>query len=923
MGEAVSDDLLDVLTGGKERLGAPKRDPVDALVRTVYAEADPNTDSRRAVAGVIHNRAQKAGKSYDEIVQEPGQFEPWSNPKARARMEALDPNSPEYKQIAAEVAPVISGEVKVPYDHFYAPEVMKGRGQPMPAWDDGAGQKVGTQLFFSLGDQQPADLNALIGPHDDKAGDAAYQAAFGGSVASPMGLAPAAFTKSKDGRFIFGDTGQPIPESQVKTMATLYKGGLIDEAADLGSVNRPYVQRNPTDTFKPGQFYIEAGPEGRLRQAPGGSETKGGFGEGFGAGLGDIPNSLFKMAPGHQDSTILNAMEGQRLVYDATHEGDNMAKLGRFSGQVAGAIPLMATGEGALGMLANGVKTAAPATAGVLDFLGGSAGGNLLVRGGSLATRGAAEGVAASGLVSGATDAPLGEQLATGGVIGAALGPLAPVARYAGNKLLSRGAAGAVDTVAQQATYDAARNLPVPVPLTQGQITLSPGQQMLENAMLRGANGGHAAQIMREHAAQAQGALRGNVDAIANRLTGQPAMEAGEGAALVSNKLNATYDMAKKTIDEAYDAARKAADGAYLPAAERGVMTQAAREALREYDMGSTGAVKHILDSLDQSPTSSTFTPTDIFDARAKLTTLRGSSNAIEGSAAGRAVKAIDGYVDEALQKDLISGDPNVVKAWKTAIGKRREFGKLFEGDDLINGLTERTLHGEGRTMKVSPEDAANYIFGRADMGFVGKKDLTRDLKRLQTVLGPDSPEWGALRGEAFSRLARAGEGAPEGGVPQFSGQKFLKAWDAAKTKNPQIVRTLFSTDERQLIDQFAEVAQRATTPIKGGDNPSNSAVAITVMVKKALDNLGTMAGGATGSVAGPGGAAVGAGVGRAFDAFLKDVGAVVKARKATSGAAPVLPKIAQPQNRLLGKALLPAAAIGGNRLMMADSPAP
>ena len=28
---------------------------------------------------------------------------------------------------------------------------------------------------------------------------------------------------------------------------------------------------------------------------------------------------------------------------------------------------------------------------------------------------------------------------------------------------------------------------------------------------------------------------------------------------------------------------------------------------------------------------------------------------------------------------------------------------KLFEGDDLINGLTERSLHGEGRTLKVAP----------------------------------------------------------------------------------------------------------------------------------------------------------------------------------------------------------------------------
>lgn len=919
----MSDDLLDILSGGKEKIA---RDPVDFVVRTVYGEADPDPASRQAVAGVIVNRAKKKGKGYDEVVLEPGQFEPWGDPKARARMEALKPDSPEYRQIAAEIAPVLSGEVSVPYDHFYAPEVLKGRGQSAPAWDNGSGTKVGSQLFFALGDAAPAaDLGAMLGGVDQAAADKAWKAFAGGSSVTAGGnLLDAAEVSLSGDRYVASDTGSAITPEQQKTYLTLANGNLLSADAPSGSVNRPWVRRGMKgETFKPGEFYIDI--DGALRQEPGAENAGGGLAGGFGQGVGDVVNSLAKIAPLTADSELGNRLEANRLIYDASIGNDIAAKAGRFGGQVVGATPFMMAGGGALGALGSGVARAAPAAAPALEFIAGNAGvgGNMLYRGASLATQGAAQGAGATALVHGATDAPLEQQMSAGGVIGAALGPAAPVARYAGNRLLGPRLAGGVAPEMQQATYEAAQTLPVPVPLTQGQITLAPAQQMSENALLRGAHGDGAAQIMREQAGRTQAALRGNVDAITGRMTGGVPLETGEGGALVSNKLNTAYDAAKKEIDVAYDAARAAADGAYLPAAERGVMTQGVREALRDVEISGVPRVKSILDTLDQSPTSSTFTPTDIFDARAKLSTLRAGNDAVEAMAAGKAVRAIDTYIDDALTRDMIQGDANVVQAWKAAIGKRREFGKLFEGDDLINGLTERTLHGEGRTMKVSPEDAANYIFNRSNLGFVGKKDLSRDLARLKGVLGEDSAEWGALRAEAFSRIARAGEGAPEGGAAQFSGQKFFKAWSDAKAKDPQIVRTLFTAEERDIIDQFAEVAQRATTPVKGGDNASNSGVYVVAMAKRALENLGTMTGGAVGSVGGPGGAAVGAGVGRAFDTFMRDVGAVVKARKATLGAKPVAPKIGQP-NRLFDKVATPAAAIAGNRLIMSpQSPEP
>jgi hypothetical protein len=128
---------------------------LDKVVRTVYGEAgNQGVIGQTAVANVIANRAQQSGMTPSDVVLAKGQFEPWSDPEARARMEALDPSSPEYQQLASIARNALTGQGADPTGgatHFYAPKAQAALGRNAPGWDNGTGRDIGDHRFFSLG----------------------------------------------------------------------------------------------------------------------------------------------------------------------------------------------------------------------------------------------------------------------------------------------------------------------------------------------------------------------------------------------------------------------------------------------------------------------------------------------------------------------------------------------------------------------------------------------------------------------------------------------------------------------------------------------------------------------------------------------------------------------------------------------------
>jgi hypothetical protein len=699
-------------------LGAPKAKtyaPLDAALRTVYAEAPPKAspDELKAIASVIANRAKKSGKDVGAVVQEPGQFESWKN--GRDRIDGLDEASPDYAALQGTVGDILSGKAQptTAATLFYAPEAQAAMapkdGRPAkPEWDDGSGTRIGSHLFFdpgakgSGGDAFLADIGvdhkALAGEDPDKA-----------ELTSEHLIDPAG-------------TIQPgtITKQQQAARDTLFKGGGIDAKADPGSLYHPFFlgAEDKPENAPAGSYYIDQ--KGHMGRVPGGDKESS-VGAGLGRGALDVAESVGNLMPGTGDSEILARLHANNMQYGAKYGGDLMSGLGRFTGQVGASLPLMAGAEAAVvpgltrflgpaGSFLAGTagKAALPATAGA-----GARVGQLALRAGSLAASGAQEGAGASLLTHAADDRPLGEQVATGAVLGAGLKPVATVLgkgmkRFIGGPDL----AGADDVAAQRELAAKAGSLPVRPPLSLGDLTGAPGQQMAENALRRGVDGDAAAGVVQAFDAGQDAALRANVDpfnsgrgAITDLIAGA-AHEAGAGGKMASDKLNAM--------------------------GRGGLWRKGGSDRPR--------AVRRPDQDLEPHPVER-----------------RGRG----GSGARGEVR--DGWVyRERLEKGPVRRRPEGHRRLADAIGKRAAMGKLFEGDDLIEALTERVQRGGGSTLKVDPEEATNYILGRSALGFLGKRNLGRDLKRLQGVLGKDSDEWNALRSEAFMRIGARRRGRPE-----------------------------------------------------------------------------------------------------------------------------------------------------------------
>jgi len=395
----------------------------------------------------------------------------------------------------------------------------------------------------------------------------------------------------------------------------------------------------------------------------------------------------------------------------------------------------------------------------------------------------------------------------------------------------------------QAAVAAMSRGLPTPVPMTQGQLTGSGRQQLLEDTLSKGGFGDLAAAPIVAQRARQQAALTQNLDQILESLRpGAAPITRGEGGARAQEVLSASRTAERSKADELYTQARQTS--AVVEQDSALSIADSMRSAYGTgYSPSTAPTMFKLLDEFDtialggRTP-SGTVAPGDIrtmMEWRQKVSNLRKGAPTVDAAAAGEVLEQFDAKVKDAIDQAMLSGDPAAVAKWSEAISNYAEFASKWKSKGgILNLLTERAGRDGEVVFKVAPSQAADVVFTATASGLASKTGLPRDLITLQRNLPKD--QWDAMRQEAFIRLMDTSRGGMRGGETQVSGVNFKKAWENLREKNPGVVNGLFTKDEQNLIQQFADVSARATNTLA---NTSNTAAAASGLIQTIAASLG------------------------------------------------------------------------------------
>lgn len=390
------------------------------------------------------------------------------------------------------------------------------------------------------------------------------------------------------------------------------------------------------------------------------------------------------------------------------------------------------------------------------------------------------------------------------------------------NKRVNKG-----QDVREAARYETSQGLPTPIPMTRGEVTGDKGQQLIENAMETGGLGDTAQQSMQGIRQAQHEAIPSNLQQIQQGMAGAgAAIEERAGMQTAQEALAAQKAEAKKASSEAYDIAK--GSKAYIdPADGDQIASNVYNKIFSETSETSAPKTLEIWRNEVEPLLREGQSLTDIFAARSKLSK-QASNFDSDGNIAGQMARALDDELTKLADNALLYGDETAVKNWLTAISKYKEFKNVWENEGILKKLTETTGRDGETVLKVSPEDAANVIFG---VGInPNKTNLARDMQKLKKMLPKDV--FDQVRQEFFLKLANTMQ--TQGGT--LTGAKFAKNWAEIK-KNKTLLGAMFEKEEIGQIDALATAALRISGSAK---NYSNTANSLFTMMNRFFVGLGS-----------------------------------------------------------------------------------
>jgi len=377
-----------------------------------------------------------------------------------------------------------------------------------------------------------------------------------------------------------------------------------------------------------------------------------------------------------------------------------------------------------------------------------------------------------------------------------------------------------------------AQGLPVPVPLTTGQISGDMEQQLFEDLAAKGVYGDQAKNIVSGAYAAQEAAVKENIGEIQRIIAGGgPTVARTEGGAAAQAALVSARRAARQRADDLYTQAREAG-AAYL---DPTVATTYGIEIIdtlgKNYNQLAVPITTSIVGKIDEAFQNGA-SLSDIQVYRTQLANQARNGVGSDASAAAAAVQQLDDKLFQMAEQNLLYGNNEAVGLWANAIKNYSQYKNRWDSQGgILNRLTKEGVIDGSRQLLVAPEAAARTILTGSFSGLINKPEAIRMLTTLKNQL--PAAEWDMLRQDAFMLIA-------DGIVSASSGRTsntFSREWFDANRKNPQLLRTLFSPEEIRTMNSLAQTTSQITRTAK---NTSNTAAAAGSLLGRLFRSLGS-----------------------------------------------------------------------------------
>jgi len=377
-----------------------------------------------------------------------------------------------------------------------------------------------------------------------------------------------------------------------------------------------------------------------------------------------------------------------------------------------------------------------------------------------------------------------------------------------------------------------AQGLPVPVPLTTGQISGDMEQQLFEDLASKGTYGQTAKDIVSNAYAAQEAAVRENIGEIQRIIAGGgPTVARTEGGAAAQAALVAARTAARQRANELYTQAREAG-AAYLDPTTATTYGQEILDTVgKNYNPLAVPITTNILNRIDEAFQNGA-SLSDIQVYRTQLSNQAKNGVGSDASAARAAVESLDDKLYAMAENNLLYGNNDAVGLWANAIKNYRQYSEKWNSKGgILNRLTKDGVVDGSRVLTVPPEAAAKAILTGSFSGLMNKPEAVRMLTTLKNEL--PAAEWDMLRQDAFFQIA-------DGIVSSATGRTsntFSREWAEANRKNPAVLRVLFSPEEIKTMNALAQTTSQITRTAK---NTSNTAAASGSLLGRLFRSLGS-----------------------------------------------------------------------------------